>query len=93
MNSNKTKHLLDENELKKLKAFDSDLFIGQSYFSDDGAQLFLISQPIPKLVQHFLVFQKEPHNGNLRDCHVKKLSLLIQQIKVLLQNWYGKILK
>ena len=30
--SNKTKHLLVENEFKKLQLFDSSLFIGQSYF-------------------------------------------------------------
>ena len=29
---NKTKHLLVENELKKLKTFDSSYFIGKSHF-------------------------------------------------------------
>ena len=42
INSNKKKHLLVENELKKLKAFDSSLFIVQNYFNNDGAQLLLI---------------------------------------------------
>ena len=36
----KAKHVLVENELKKLKTFDSSLFIGQSYFSNDGAPFF-----------------------------------------------------
>ena len=36
--SNKTKHLLIENELKKLKTFDSIYFRGKRYFEDDGAQ-------------------------------------------------------
>ena len=40
--SNKTKHLLVKNELKKLQTFDSSLFIGQSYFNNNGAQLYLI---------------------------------------------------
>ena len=42
--SNKTKHLLVENELKKLQTFDSGRFIGQSYFNNHGAQLSLILQ-------------------------------------------------
>ena len=34
--SNKTKHLLVENELKKLKAFVSSYFIDKSHFEEDG---------------------------------------------------------
>ena len=30
----------------KLQTFDSNLFIGQSYFNNDGAQLYLILQPL-----------------------------------------------
>ena len=42
--SNKTKHLLVENELKKLKTFDLSYFIGKNYFEEDDAQkLFSIS--------------------------------------------------
>ena len=33
--SNKRKHALVENELKKPQTFDSSLFIGQSYFNND----------------------------------------------------------
>ena len=41
---NKTKHLLVENELNKLKTFDSSYFIGKSHFEEDGVQkLFSIS--------------------------------------------------
>ena len=36
--ANKSKNLLVENELKKLKAFDSSYFIGKSHFEDDGTQ-------------------------------------------------------
>ena len=36
--SNKWKHLLVENELKKLKTFDSSYFIGKGHFEEDGAQ-------------------------------------------------------
>ena len=44
--------------------FDLSLFIGQSYFNNDVAQL-----------------------------QMKCLNLLIQQIKVFLQKWYGRILE
>ena len=40
--SNKIKHLLVENKFKKLQTFDSSLFTGQSYFTNDGVQLYLI---------------------------------------------------
>ena len=33
---NKSKHLLVENELKKLKKFDTSYFRGKSYFEEDG---------------------------------------------------------
>ena len=44
--SNKSKHLLVENELKKLKTFDSSYFIGKSHFEEDGIQNYLVFQPI-----------------------------------------------
>ena len=42
---NKTKYLLIENELNKLKTFDSSYFIGKSHF-EDGTQNYLVFQPI-----------------------------------------------
>ena len=39
-------NILVENELKKLQRFDSSLFIGQSYFNSNRAQLYLILQPL-----------------------------------------------
>ena len=45
-NSNKTKHLLVENEFKKLKTFDLIYFRGKSKFEEDGTQNYLIFQPI-----------------------------------------------
>ena len=44
--SNKTKHLLVENELKKLKSFDLGYFIGKSHFDEDGTQHYLVFRPI-----------------------------------------------
>ena len=45
--------MLVENELKKLQTFHSSLFIGQSYFNNDRAQLYLIFQPICKTISTF----------------------------------------
>ena len=44
--SNKAKHLLVENELNKLKAFDLSYFIVKNYFEEDGSQNYLVFQPI-----------------------------------------------
>ena len=43
---NKSKHLLVENELNKLKTFDSSYFIGKSHFEEDGTQNYLVFQPM-----------------------------------------------
>ena len=45
---NKTKHLLVESELNKLKSFDSNYFIDKSHFDEDGTQNYLAFQPINK---------------------------------------------
>ena len=46
INKNKSKHLLVENELNKLKTFDSSYFRGKNYFDEDGTQNYHIFQPI-----------------------------------------------
>ena len=46
--SSKAKHLLVENELKKLKTFDLNYFIGRSHFEEDGTQNYLVFQPLNK---------------------------------------------
>ena len=46
--TNKTKHLLVENELNKLKTSDSSYFIGKSYFDEDGTQNYLVFQLLNK---------------------------------------------
>ena len=46
--TNKTKHLLVENELKKLKAFDSIYFRGKIHFEEDGMQNYLVFQPVKR---------------------------------------------
>ena len=44
--SNNSKHLLLENELKKLKTFDLSYFIGKSNFEEDDAQDHLVFEPM-----------------------------------------------
>ena len=48
VNTNKSKNLLLENELNKLKTFDSSYFIKGSHFDDDGRQNYLVFQPLNK---------------------------------------------
>ena len=48
INSNKTKHLLVENELKKLKTFDLSYFKGKDHFEEDGTQNYPVFQPMYK---------------------------------------------
>ena len=59
--------MLPENELKKLQAFESSFFVGQSYLNNDGAQLYLIFQPIRKTITTFSglpdTFSKWESNG------------------------------
>ena len=43
---NKIKNKSVENELKKLKTIDLSYFIGKRYFEEDGAQNYLVFQPI-----------------------------------------------
>ena len=46
--SNKTKHLLVENELKKLKTFYSSYFKDKDNFEEDGTQNYLVFQPMQR---------------------------------------------
>ena len=38
--------MIVENELNKLKTFDSSYFIGKSHFGEDGTQNYLVFQPM-----------------------------------------------
>ena len=48
---NKTKNESIENELKKLKTLNLSYFIGKSHFEEDGAQNYLVFQPIKRFLQ------------------------------------------
>ena len=56
--ANKSKHLLVENELKKLKTFNSSSFIGKSHFEEDGVQNYLVFQPV---IRYFKVITDTNH--------------------------------
>ena len=47
----KTKHLFIENELNKLKTFDSSYLFGKSHFEEDGVQNYLVFQPINRYLK------------------------------------------
>ena len=68
INQNKTKHLLVENELNKLKTFDSSYFIGKSHFDEDGTQNVLVFQTINKY------FQVMTNTDYVLSCKSKGLS-------------------
>ena len=56
INSNKTKNLLVENKLEKLKTFDSTYCRGKSHFEEDGTQNYLVFQPMYRYFKGVLGF-------------------------------------
>ena len=49
--TNKSKYLLVENELNKLRTFNSSYFLGKNYFDEDGNQNYYIFKPISKYLK------------------------------------------
>ena len=75
---NKTKHLLVENELNKLKTFDSGYFTGKSHFEEDGTQKYLVFQPMSK---YFKIGNSDyVLYGNLKDYLLNVLHPLLHLI-------------
>ena len=68
---NKTKYLLVENELNKIKTFDLGYFIGRSHFEEDGTQNYLVFQPI---VRYFKVITGTNYISSLQLIMFKGLS-------------------
>ena len=64
---NKTDHLLVQNELNHLKAFDSTYYNGKSYFEEDGKLKYLIFQPLSKYFKLITTTKYIYHHGNLKD--------------------------
>ena len=74
---NKTKHLLVENELNKVKTFDSSFFIGKSCFDEDGTQNYLVFQPLNKYFK-LITIHDLFYRGDLKDYLMKILTLLVR---------------
>ena len=74
---NKTKHLLVENDFKKLKTFGSGYFIRKSHFEKDVTQNYLVFQPMSK---YFKLMTKTLYILSLqsKDYLMKILTLLLQ---------------
>ena len=65
---NKTRNVHIENELKKLKAFDIDYFIGKNYFDEDGTQNWFVFQPMGKYLKiQYTLNNIMFYHGNLKD--------------------------
>ena len=65
---NKSKHFLVENELNKLKTFDSGYFIGKSHFGEDHTQNYLVFQPM------YRYFRLITNTSNILSWQFKGLS-------------------
>ena len=64
--SNKTTHLLVENQLKKLETFDSAYFCGKSRFEDDATHNWLVFQPMHSILKQLLLMIVILYHGNLK---------------------------
>ena len=73
----------------KLQTYDLSLFTGQSYFNNDGAQLYLIFQPSYKTITIFSGLPFIISESESKGLSNENLNLLTEQIKVFLQNGYG----
>ena len=88
INSDKTKDLLVEKELKTLKTFDSSYFRGKSYFEEYGIQNYLVFQQCTDILKDLVMLVKVIIFifGNLKNCLVEILQLLIRVIIASLRN-------
>ena len=75
--SNKTKHLLVENELNKLETFDSSNFISKSHFDEDSTQNYLTFQLMHRYFKVFSIRQyvSERKSKGLSNESTKAISM------------------
>ena len=79
--ANKSKHLLVENELKKLKTFDSSYYRVKSHFEEYGTYNYLLFQPIHR---YFKVIANTKYISEWKSKGLKALNLLLHLIIVFL---------
>ena len=85
--SNKSKHLLVENELKKLKTLDLSYFIGKSHFKEDGTENYLVFQPMYRYFKmiagvstdNYIYFWKSKRLSDERINTIKSLIIVLLQ--------------
>ena len=83
--SNKTKHLLVENELKKQQTLDWSYFMSKNYYENDGTQNYLLFQPMNKYFKK-ISSTDGIQIGSINDYLMKLLNLLLHPIIVSLQH-------
>ena len=76
-----------------MQTYESRLFIGQNYFSNDGSQNFLIFQPIYNTFKLPAALTGTIIEWESKELSNEKFSLPLQQIKVFLQDCDGWIIK
>ena len=67
--------MLVENELRKLKTFDSGYFFGKRHFEEDGPQNYLVFQPINRCSK--VIAKIMFHHANLKYYLLKILHFLL----------------
>ena len=82
--ANKTKHLLVENELRKLKTFDSIYFKDKSHIEEDGTQNYLVFQPIQGYFKGIVGVGNDNHI-----CYWKSKGLSDERINSVKTSDYG----
>ena len=85
----KTATKAEQDKIVKFQTYDLNLFIGQSYFNNDGAQVYLIFQPIYKTITTFSGLPYTFSEWESQGLSNENLHLLIQQLKVFLQDRHG----
>ena len=91
--SNKTKNVLVENELNKLKTFDSSYFTANSHFEEDGTENYLVFQPMYKYfkvlsITQYLEYVSEWKSTGLSNESIKTISTSVNRLNPTL-SYYG----
>ena len=84
--SNKTKHLLVENEVKELQKSDSTYFRGKPHFEEDGTKNYLVFQSMYRYFKRIAGVGSGNYIYFWKSKGLSELILLLYLIIVLLQN-------